>query len=485
MKRLRQPDLWFLVALLLVTAGGAIVLSQSGATWPESRHLSYSRHYWQAAFDALSACCGVGLLSYGFQEDYTPQGCWILTGLGVFGALLFLAALTQAMRRMQAAEARVRVPHPLLVVSAFLVVQAFVSGIFLLLSQTGGGAASATETAWRAIAAFSSLGWASESQQGAQAWPLALLAWLGALGWPIWLLAVPPLTKRHVPVRAALAMLGWYITSLLLAALLVCAFEAPRGRPTQPSAAVAGGDLRQVAMGPVDHPQSHAQSSAQSWSFAPPLADPLSAQPWPTRYSRSLVQTVAASSAGMPTESLVERNATVGTKVTLSALLLVGGLGGSVTGGVQWPLLLWALAGGAAALGFPRRAKPAPDVARLMHAGLACLFLLAGLAIIIGLGLLLIENWTASRFQSPPTFADALLDACSVVGGGNLSSGLAEAVTGRNLLGGIRQSADVYQYGMTWLMLAMLAGRMLPLIVLRRLGDVQDVADSRGRSAVV
>jgi Trk-type K+ transport system membrane component len=465
MKRLKQPDLWFLVMLLLITGSGAMLLARAGSTLPESKDLNYFRvrHYWQATFDALSASCGVGLLTYSFQDDYTACGRWILTVLGVFGALLFLAAVTHAARRMQTAEGRRHVPHPLLVVGAFLIVQVLALGIFLLLRYGRGDALSAPETAWRVLAAFSSLGWASESQQGVDAWPLALLAYLGALGWPLWLLIVPPLTKRYVPVRAALAMLGGYSASLLLAALLISAFESPRGtvdRPAVPPGQTPGLRAGETAPGSV----------GASPSQPPTLA---SVSGWSTRYARSLVQTVSASGAGMPTESLVERDASAGTKVTLSALLLVGGLGGSATGGVLWPLLLWALAGSAAALGWPRRTRPAPDIARWMHAGLACFFLLALLAVIIALGLLLIENWTASRFQPAPTFADALLDASSVVAGGNLSSGLAATVTSRNLLSGIHQSADLYQYGMAWLMLAMLVGRMFPLVILRRLANAR------------
>jgi Trk-type K+ transport system membrane component len=438
MRRLRQPDLWFLVTLLAVVIVGAALLAQSGAVRAETRRLSYFRHYWQAAFDASSAACGVGLLTYGFEGDYTPRGRWILTALGVAGATLFLAAVAHAIRRIQAGDAQVRVPHPLLAVGAFIIVQGVVLGVTLLARQLGQGEATTSETAWNAIAAFSSLGWAGGTRQGLEAWPLALLAWLGALGWPIWLLLVPPLSRRYVRWRAALAMFGTHAVILLLAALLISAFETPRGT---------------IGRG------------------AP--SDTLSGQPWQTRYARSLVQTVAACGAGMPTEALEESDVTAGTKVTLSAVLLVGGLGGSATGGVQWPLLLWALAGGAAALGRLGRPHPAPDFARWMHAGLACLVLLALLALLVALGLLLIENWTASRFQPPPTFADALLDACSVVAGGNLSSGLTETVTSRNLVSGIRQSANLYQYGMIWLTLAMLAGRMLPLVILRRLATAQ------------
>jgi Trk-type K+ transport system membrane component len=258
-------------------------------------------------------------------------------------------------------------------------------------------------------------------------------------------------------------MLGVYAASLLLAALLIGALESPRGgrAPSVPAQAQNW------------HPPTRHALSSESW--APRLAN----QRFAIRYARSLVQTVAASGAGIPTESLAERNVSPGSKITLAALLLIGGLGGSATGGLQWPLLLGALAGGAAALGWSKRAKPAQDdathdplhPARCMRAGLACLFLLTLLALLVALGLLLIENWTASPFQLPPSFADALLDAGSVVGGGNLSSGLTESVTSRHLHAGIRQSANLYQYGMAWLMLAMLAGRMLPLVVLQRLAS--------------
>ncbi len=491
--RLKQPDLWFLVALLVITAAGAVLLAQTGAVDPDARHLSYFRHYWQAAFDALSAACGVGMLTYSFYEDYTPLGRWILTGLGVAGALLFVAAVTHAVgRTVRHGRLGREYAGPIVAVVAFVVTQAVAVGVFLLLT----GFEHAPENAWRAIAAFSSLGWGTETPEGVlqsgalrlPAWPLALLAWIGALGWPLWLFVVPALFKRWSGFwvqavasaprggrrvqgsgsrvqgsgdprfqisdgrlrtgRALLVMVGGYTAWLLLAALLICAFETPRG-------SAGRGEPN----------------------------DTLSGQPLAPRYVRSLVQTAAASGAGMPTESLAERDTSDGTKFTLSALLLVGGLGGSATGGMQWTLLLWALAGAAAALGWLGKEKAATDVARWMHAGLACLLLLVLLALVVAVGLLLIENWTASRYQPPPSFADALLDASSIVAGGNLSSGLTESVTSRNLLSGIRQSANLYQYGMAWLMLAMLAGRLLPLVVLRRLGSARPAAGKSSSEA--
>ena len=441
MRHLKQPELWFLAALLLLTTVGAVLLTHTRAIEPESRHLAYNRHHWQVAFDALSAGSGVGMLTYDFQDDYTTAGRWILTGLGVLGAALFIAAATHIARRIRPADTHSQVPHPLLAVGVFLLVQAVTVGIFLLATwQNGGG-----QNAWRAIAAACSLGWGMEpSTGGVSAWPVALLAWIGALGWPIWLLPFGPPAKRFIQLRSALTLLGGYTAFLLLAALLICMFESPRGTTG------SGGP-----------------------------SETLSSQNFETRYARSLIQVSAASGAGMPTEPLAERETGDGTKLALTALLLVGGLGGSATGGVQLALLLWALAGGLASIGWLGRGRIAPDVTRWMRAGLSGVLLMSMLILIIAVGLLLIENWTATRYQPPPSLADALLDAGSVVAGGNLTTGLTETVTGRNLVTGIHQSTSLYQYGMSWLMLAMLSGRILPLVIMRHLADWLDTGSAR------
>jgi len=100
----------------------------------------------------------------------------------------------------------------------------------------------------------------------------------------------------------------------------------------------------------------------------------------------------------------------------------------------------------------------------------ACAILVLLLATVVALGLLIIEANVASAYQPPPSFASAFLDAASAVAGGNLSGGVCAAVTDRNLSRGIRLGVDLYQYGMVWLMAAMLAGRTLPLVVLSRAG---------------
>ncbi len=439
MRILKLPDVWFLIGLLALTAGGAVALARPEATDAESRRMSYSRHPWQAAFDALSATCGAGLLTYDYAEDYTPRGRRILTLLGVAGAALYLAAAAHALRRIRVAGVPTRVPHPLLVVAAFVVVQAAAVGAYLLASRAGPAtdAPSLTEAPLRAVAAFSSLGWATSAEQSTAAWPLTLLAWVGALGWPMWFAPVAPLARRFGRRRTTLAVAGGYVAALLVAAVLIAGFEAPRGMMGR------------------DGPHTHA--ARQTFSG---------------RFVRALHQTTAASAAGLPTEPLDGANATDATKVTLALLLIVGGLGGSATGGVQWPLLLWAAAGALGALGWLGSRRPAPDVARWMHAGLACVVIGLLLAGVVAGGMLLLENIAASPYQPAPTFADAFLDAASITAGGGLTTGVVDAVTGPQLEVGIGRKVSLYAYGMVWLMFGLLAGRMVPLMILRRVGSL-------------
>ena len=68
---------------------------------------------------------------------------------------------------------------------------------------------------------------------------------------------------------------------------------------------------------------------------------------------------------------------------------------------------------------------------------------------------------TASAYQPVPTFAEAFLDAASAVGGANLTSGLFGTVTDPNLIMGLGSGINQYQYGMAWLMAAMVLGRVL------------------------
>ncbi len=436
MKYLKWPDVWLALGLLALTVGGARLLVRPSATDDEVRRLNYDRHPWQATFDALSATCGVGLLGYDFLEDYTDQGRWILSGLGVAGALLYVAAVTSALRRWRRSDAQNRIAHPALAVACYVLIGAVLIAGYVVAGWRSAEPHGLLERFWRALAAYASCGWASTPHDGLSAWPLALLAWLGSLGWMGWLLLAPPPARRWLQPRPVLAMVGGCAVVVLSAALLIALFETPRGTAGRDAPAEAGA------------PQGY-------WA----------------RARLALVQAGGTVGAGMPVVPLGERQASEATKLTLAALLVVGGLGGSATGGVQWPLIVWAALGALAALGCLGR--PAPDVRRRMHAGLAAIVLLTALVVLVALGMLVLENMSASAYQRAPSLADALLDAASVTAGGNLTSGLVERITGRHLIVGIGHRANLYQYGMSWLMAAMFIGRLLPLMVMRWVGDGQ------------
>jgi len=436
---LKRPDVWFLLAVLALAAGGAALVNNRTCRNLDEREWRWftAMNGWQAAFDSLSAACGVGLLTSNLDEEYTVTGKWLLTGLGVAGAGLYLAAGTLALRRLRVACGESAPSPPIwAILAAFailLVLSLGVVGALERLSVGSEGAAPAggwNGSAWRAIAAAASLGWLPERPPPTWLWVYALVALVAGLGWTVWLLPVPAVRRRNLRVaRTGLAVAG-YVATLVLAATLLFILEAPR-------------DQRD----------------------SPPNPRTLTGQPAGTRYTRCLVQVACGATAGMPTEALSNDNVTEGTKVALAMVLIVGPLGAATGGGITWTLLIWALGGGIAT--FAGRGRPThPASFRLFLAGLGGLVLVVGLVLIVAFGLLVIESHTASLYQSAPTFADAFLDAASAVAGGNLTTGVVETVTARKLSRGIRQPVDLYQYGMVWLMAAMVLGRVLPLFVM-------------------
>lgn len=479
MKWLARPELWLLVALLAVAGAGSHFLKQDAfVRLSERDRVAYGqRPVWQARFDALSATCGVGLLSYRLNEDYTPAGRWLLAGLGLVGAGLYLTAARQAAARLWAASGT-RLPSAWVVLAVFVIVQALAVVFVTIAQRVSGTGDSIADCTWNAIAAVSSLGWLSHRPDTGHAWIFAVAAFVGALGWPVWLLVrrerrgvVPvkatgapptgsavalgvepavgapgPCPARAAEVSALITAVCGYAAFLLLGAALVTALEMPRGTR---QGRVAGDDR-------------------------------LSGQPAPARFARSLVQVACASGAGIPIEDTTDRSISEGTKFVLAGVVLVGGMGGSAGGGIRWPILLWALAAGSTLLG--RGSGRCRDgVARLCHlAGIAGVGTMVALVFVVAIGLLLIESWTGSAYQTAPTLADGLLDACSAVGGAGLTSGLTATVTSANLSSGIRQDVDLYQYGMAWLMAAMVIGRVLPVLVLGRCADLH-FAESAAR----
>ena len=443
MRWLRRPEAWFLLAVALTTAGGAAALNtRTCKALGERDWQAYGTlNAWHAAFDALSATCGAGLLTADLDDDYTVTGRWVLTALGLLGAILYLVAARQALGRLCGDDIRSPPVWAILAVFALLTALSvpIVGGLEWLVCDPpidDGW----TGSAWRAISAFASLGWLPGSPSPSAAWIYALVALAGGMGWMAWLL---PLRAWRVRPWRILALVGTYVAFLALVAILIFALEAPRG--------ARGG-------------------------ISP--NDTLTGQTAAFRYSRALTQTICASATGLPTEDLAERGVIDGTKAVLAGVLLVGPLAGAAGGGITWTLIIWGLISGA--ISGLRRRSPAPVASRFFKAGAACLVVMVGLTLVTALGLLIIEAHTASAYQTRPTFADSLLDASSAVAGGNLSSGVIRAVTHRNLSSGIRRGVDSYQYGVVWLMAAMLLGRVLPLLVLSRAATTQrpDASDA-------
>ncbi|RMF84278.1 MAG: hypothetical protein D6744_03345, partial [Planctomycetota bacterium] len=298
-------ELRFLAALAVLTAGGAVVLAQPWCTPQNARDAGYfwAYHYWACAFDALSAVCGVGLTAGDIGDGYTSAGRWVLVALGAAGALLYLSAVLAALRRIGASLAVWAAPRTLHVAATFGCFLVVAVAIGLVATRFADEPPAVGAVAAESVAAACSLGVfprpASESTLLAAA--VAVIAWLAALGWPVWFFAAPPLLKRHVQARHALLIAAGYTAMLLIVAWMIAGFETPRGR-----------------RGP-------AHDSTM-------LAD----QPPTMRFARGLTQAAAAAGAGVPTEDLAERSVSEGTKATLALLALVGPATYAAGGGISW-----------------------------------------------------------------------------------------------------------------------------------------------------
>lgn len=422
---MKRPIVWFPLGVLLLMGGGAWGLAHPVCCQAEERERDYftTHLYAQTAFDALSAVCGAGLLTRRLDTDYTEAGRWLLCGLSAAGALLYVAALAITARRIGAA------PSVRAVLLGLTILIALSAAAFAGAAHYEHGAADWAIALRRAVGVAASGGIFEGTWSDSARTVAALTAWASALGWGVWLLAVSSWRARMGARRMLGLALGY---SLFLAALagLVLHFDGPRGS--------AGGGAR---------------------------ADPRAASAgWPERAARAAVLVSSAAGAGVCPEPLDERGVSEPSRIVLALAVLTGGLAGGPGGGIRFPLLIVA---GAAAWGALRAGRlPDPETARWQRGCLGGVLALGALTLFTALGLLAIEQATASRFQPAPSAADALLEAASAVGGASLTSGLTASVTSRNLVSGIGLGVSHYQFGMALMMLAMLAGRVLPLLVL-------------------
>lgn len=435
MSRADRPHVWLATALLALAACGTVVLSLPASLTDRSeRTWSYflGRHLLAAGFDSLSVACGAGLLTRDISKDYSTTGRWTLWTLGHLGALLYLAAAARLMTRLRATDA----PRPLATVRLALLSFLAAEAALILVVWVAGRAVcqdvKLDQVAWLVGGAFASLGIVERPTDAGTIAMLAVVSLIAAGGWPVWLCVVPFVARRVIRIGRVLRLAAGYGAFLVGAAVLLWILETPRG------------PLR-----------------------APPTQETLSQAPPGMRFLRCLTQTICASSAGIATEDLTAGAMRDASRGLLALIILIGPLGGSAGGGIKWLLFACAIA----AIARIERQPPDTPHAQTSAAGSAgrgCLLAMGGAAALVVIGLLVIESFTASGFQPIPNLGDALLDACAALGGAGLSSGLTAAVTGPSLTRGLGLPLDLYPIGMLWLMLAMLAGRVLPLWLLLR-----------------
>jgi hypothetical protein len=396
----RRPDVWLPGALLLLAAiGGPLLLSENAIDLTERERGSYGvLPSWRTSFDALSAACGSGLLTYDLYEHYTPTGRGLLLALGVCGALAYLVALRQALGALWGKE---------LWLPSYRLLFAAVGGLAGLALMVGavqrllvGQDTTLLEAGSQALAMVFALGW-WDSAAG-PAGSLTILALLGGAGWWVWLW---PFARDRLPARRMITLLVSYVVFLAIAAGTITLLESPRGTTARPD---------------------------------PERLDGVAPAP---RYARAATLVSLASTAGATPEPLAERAVGEGTKLFLALVILVGGVGGTFSGGAHWLLLLWSAGRG---LGAP--SGSIRNRARIAAAGV--ILVLVTLTGVTAISLLAIEQRTASTLDPSPSAGDAILEAASAVGGANVSAGLTADLSAERRSRGIRQETDTYHYGM-------------------------------------
>lgn len=424
-----------LVLLLGLAALGTLALSGSWATVPEARRDAYvNLHWWQCAFDACSAACGAGLLTFEYGRDYAGAGKALLLALSIAGALVFIAFVTAAEARCglgPAAHCRKPVFAALLAWCLTAVACAATAVTFRLLGA-GGDFPPLLELQ---IAA----GFGPALIVSAEGRALVLAIAAMALLLPPWLMtcvarATSPDRRRLVQVTAAQTLCGVCVLALLAGA--VALLERPRGVATA----------------------------------LPGDAANLTGISYTARQARA-AQAVVGAAVGVATEDAAGGGVTEGTRLLLALALLVGGPAAAATGGLRWPLLAQLLRlqrPGAGGPGERAEVAPAGRDCNLIQLARGAALAFGGVVLLVALGMLALDAIVATRYAAPLALADSLLDAAAAVGGGGLSGGAAGTLTNRNLSTGMGQPSDLYPYGMAWLMLAMFAGRVLPIWLLRR-----------------
>lgn len=426
----------FLFVLLLVVAIAATLLCQPRFALTSERDAQYflARKAAEAVFDACSVVFGSGLLAGPLDARYTETGRWTLWFAGVAGAVAYLAFVARIITNLDL-EGRQRDdasavspqagPKQEISVASIIVLAlvcfAVLTGAVYFAGRFACPTVTVVETAWLTGCAFFSVGLTPASVDPGTAWMLAIVALTGSLGWPVWLFFRESV-RNHPFARAVRRSAVVYLLTLAGLSAVFCALESPRGGE-------AVGKLAE-------------RSDVSSV--------PLSQEPLGPRFARCSASVVAAS-GGIATEPLTDRSVRDGSRALLAIAMPLGGLAGSFSGGICISIL-W--------LGWRRPQSGWRIAATRLFVGYALALVIASF------GILLIGTAVATRYQPAPTFADALLDASSALSGGNLSSGVTGMITGRNLVSGIGLGVSFDFVGMSWMLAAMVFGRIWPFVVL-------------------
>lgn len=426
MSALRRPWIAYALFLFCLAGVGAVLLASEAATTIEARpdmRFYWALHYWESAFDAFSAATGCGLATHRWSSDLTPFGEITILCVGTLSAIGYLLALYHCLPPARSPAIRRR---SIALIMGWLVTTVCIFAVLFAVLRANDARSDwgiSTQSPWTALL---SLGSARVADGQGASVALALFAALGGGGW-FALLMARRLATLGVTWKSAI--MTWVVYAAVIGALavLVLAFDSRRGTDVERGATRGG----------------------------PPPSEDVESPGYPAAL-RAILAAQCGGSAITPPETAPHRDAT---RFVLGCAVLLGGVFGAPGCGVLGPASL------ALALWLARRS----ELARFWLGITRRMLVFATTAtLIVALGLLLIEQHVASAFSAIPSFADAWLDAASAIGGANLTSDLASAITDRGLSSGIRTPTDQYQYGMLWLIAAMFIGRVAPLWILSR-----------------
>ncbi len=299
-------------------------------------------------------------------------------------------------------------------------------------------------------------GYLAYRSQPAPLLALLPLAFLGSLGGPVVIELIRRMTRRnHAGLEAlsrdAYVTLGGSLAVLLIGAGLLVAIESTRDyQPRYPRERTPGRLM--AGPSPTTQPLRHVPLNAplefSATAGRRAEGERLHGMEMGDRVSAALFQAEAARTGGAKSVRLDEASLSPASHLVLAGLMLVGGGVGGAAGGIHL-VAFWLLLGALWSGGRPRsRDRARADGSDPLRATMVAVAIAASLALLSALVTLVLLYRDAG---SPLASAFEAISACCNVG---LSMGL---------------SSELSLVGQVTLILGMLAGRLLPIIILLRI----------------